>query len=64
MGRFAGFGESPGNFGVEHRVRGGDDGRNRHAGPVRFAICAALKAARTMMSDRQQVGTIKGRPFG
>ena len=63
-GRFAGFGESTGDFGVEHRVRGRDDGRNRHAGPVRCAICTALKAARTMMADRQQVMAIRGRPFG
>jgi potassium-dependent mechanosensitive channel len=39
-----GFGESAVDFGVEYWVNGIDDGRNKYASPVLFAIWNALKA--------------------
>ncbi len=55
-----GFGESAVDFGVEYWVAGIDDGRNKYASPVLFAIWNALKDAGIEMPYPQRVVHIKG----
>ncbi len=55
-----GFGESAVDFGVEYWAKGIDDGRNKFASPVLFAIWNALKAQGIEMPFPHRVVEIKG----
>ncbi|MDF2140427.1 mechanosensitive ion channel domain-containing protein [Paenirhodobacter sp. CAU 1674] len=57
----AGFGESGVDFVVEYWVNGIDDGKNKYASQVRFAIWGALKEAGIQMPYPHRVVEIKGR---
>ena len=59
-----GFGESAVDFAVDYWVQGLDDGKNKFASPVLFAIWNALKAAGIEMPYPQRVVEIKRRPLG
>lgn len=55
-----GFGESGVDFGVEYWVNGIDDGRNKYASHVLFAIWNALKAAGIEIPYPHRVVELKG----
>ena len=59
-----GFGESAVDFSVEYWVQGLDDGKNKFASPVLFAIWNALKEAGIEMPYPRRVVEIKRRPIG
>ena len=54
------FGESAVDFSVEYWVNGIDDGKNKYASPVLFAIWNALKAEGIDMPYPHRVVEIKG----
>ncbi|MFZ9200036.1 MAG: mechanosensitive ion channel family protein [Paracoccaceae bacterium] len=59
-----GFGESSVDFAVEYWVAGIDDGKNKYASQVNFAIWNALKAARIEMPYPHRVIEVKGGSLG
>lgn len=59
-----GFGESSVDFAVEYWVSGIDDGKNKYASHVNFAIWNALKAASITMPYPHRVIEVKGGPIG
>jgi small-conductance mechanosensitive channel len=59
-----GFGESSVDFAVEYWVSGIDDGKNKYASPVNFAIWNALKAAGIEMPYPHRVIEVKGGKLG
>lgn len=59
-----GFGESSVDFAVEYWVSGIDDGKNKYASQVNFAIWNALKAAGVTMPYPHRVVEVKGARFG
>jgi small-conductance mechanosensitive channel len=59
-----GFGESSVDFAVEYWVAGIDDGKNKYAGQVNFAIWNALKAAGIEMPYPHRVIEMKGGSLG
>lgn len=59
-----GFGESSVDFAVEYWVSGIDDGKNKYASHVNFAIWNALKAAGIEMPYPHRVIEVKGGPLG
>jgi small-conductance mechanosensitive channel len=59
-----GFGESSVDFAVEYWVAGIDDGKNKYASQVNFAIWNALKAAGIEMPYPHRVIEMKGGSFG
>ncbi|EEW26803.1 mechanosensitive ion channel family protein [Rhodobacter ferrooxidans] len=59
-----GFGESAVDFAVEYWVNGIDDGKNKYASPVLFAIWNALKSEGIEMPYPQRVVEIKRRAPG
>ena len=60
----AAFGESAIDFTVEYWVSGIDDGKNKYASPVLFAIWNALKAAKIDMPYPHRVVEIRGATLG
>ena len=59
-----GFGESSVDFAVEYWVAGIDDGKNKYASQVNFAIWNALKAAGIEMPYPHRVIEVKGGSLG
>lgn len=59
-----GFGESSVDFAVEYWVAGIDDGKNKYASQVNFAIWNALKAAGIEMPYPHRVIELKGGSLG
>lgn len=59
-----GFGESSVDFSVEYWVSGIDDGKNKYASQVNFAIWNALKAAGVVMPYPHRVVEVKGGKLG
>jgi small-conductance mechanosensitive channel len=59
-----GFGESSVDFAVEYWVAGIDDGKNKYASQVNFAIWNALKAAGIEMPYPHRVVEVKGGSLG
>lgn len=59
-----GFGESSVDFAVEYWVSGIDDGKNKYASQVNFAIWNALKAAGVEMPYPHRVIEVKGGKLG
>ncbi len=59
-----GFGESSVDFAVEYWVAGIDDGKNKYASQVNFAIWNALKAAGIEMPYPHRVIEVKGGRLG
>lgn len=59
-----GFGESSVDFAVEYWVSGIDDGKNKYASQVNFAIWNALKAAGISMPYPHRVVEVKGGAIG
>ena len=59
-----GFGESSVDFAVEYWVSGIDDGKNKYASQVNFAIWNALKAAGIGMPYPHRVIEVKGGKLG
>jgi potassium-dependent mechanosensitive channel len=58
-----GFGDSSVNFAVEYWVSGIDDGKNKYASNVNFAVWNALKAANITMPYPHRVIEVKGAPL-
>ena len=58
-----GFGESSVDFAVEYWVSGIDDGKNKYASHINFAIWNALKAAGIEMPYPHRVIEVKGAPL-
>lgn len=58
------FGESSVDFAVEYWVSGIDDGKNKYASHVNFAIWNALKAAKIEMPYPHRVIEVKGGTLG
>ena len=58
------FGESAVDFSLEYWVNGIDDGKNKYASPVLFAIWNALKAAGIEMPYPHRVVEIRGGTLG
>ena len=58
-----GFGESSVDFAVEYWVSGIDDGKNKYASQVNFAIWNALKAEGIVMPYPHRVVEVKGSPL-
>ena len=59
-----GFGESSVDFAVEYWVSGIDDGKNKYASQVNFAIWNALKAAGVTMPYPHRVIEVRGGTLG
>ena len=58
----AGFGESGVDFTLEYWVNGIDDGKNKYASQVRFAVWGALKAAGVEMPYPHRVVELRRGP--